>query len=114
MSQFNSQITKYPNSPTALRHPGDVPFKRELAEAQAAQCELAHVGARTSAQVAAVAQPDLELRLLVFFRDLCGRGHLKSLVLAERHADELQQLAPFLVGPRRRDDRDVHAARLVD
>src|SRR5262249_8028886 len=32
----------------------------------------------------------------------------------ERHAEELQQLARFLVGLRRRDDRDVHPARLVD
>src|SRR5437870_8793252 len=33
---------------------------------------------------------------------------------SERHADELQQLPRLFVGLRRRDDRDVHAARLVD
>src|SRR3954470_11972652 len=34
------------NSPTALGHPGDVALERQLAEAEAAQRELAHVGAR--------------------------------------------------------------------
>src|ERR1700730_13607000 len=64
--------------PTALRHARDVAFQRQLAEAQAAQGKLAHVGARTAAEVAAVAQPDLELRRLVFFRDLGGSGqHLQ-------------------------------------
>ena len=52
--------------------------------------------------------------VLCFLGDLCGRGHLQSLVLPERHADELQQLARLFVGLRRGDDRDVHAARLVD
>src|SRR5713226_1881126 len=52
--------------PAALRHPGDVALERQLAEAQAAQPELPHVGARPAAQVAAVAQPDLELRRLLF------------------------------------------------
>src|SRR5262249_32348081 len=62
-------------SPAALRHPGDVALERELAEAQAAQRELPHIGARAAAQVAAVAQPNLVLRLLLFLRDLGGRGH---------------------------------------
>src|SRR6185436_8599166 len=57
---------------------------RQLAEAQAAQGELAHVGARPAAQAASVAQPDLELRRLGFLRDLCGRGHFCP--LSRRHA----------------------------
>src|SRR6266566_1879492 len=50
--------------PAALGHPGDVALERELAEAKAAHRELPDVGARPSAQPAAVAQPDLVLRRL--------------------------------------------------
>ena len=71
----NSPIHQLANLPTALGHPCDVAVQRELAEAQAAQRKLPHVRARTAAQVAAVAQPDLELGCLVFFRDLRCRGH---------------------------------------
>src|SRR3954469_6621665 len=52
--------------PTALRNPSDAPIKRELAEAEAAQGERAHIRARPPAQTAAVAQPDLEFRRLRF------------------------------------------------
>src|SRR5437763_12505323 len=52
--------------PAALRHAGDVALQGELAEAQTAQRELPHVAARPSAQAAAIAQPDLELRRLLF------------------------------------------------
>src|SRR3982750_4281775 len=62
-------------SPRTLRHARDVAVERQLAEAEAAQGELAHVGARTAAPVAAIPQPDLELRRLVFLRDFCSRGH---------------------------------------
>src|SRR5438874_12847899 len=41
-------------------------------------------------------------------------GPQAPLTLTEWHADELQQLPRLFVGLRRRDDRDVHAARLVD
>src|SRR5882724_12201604 len=61
--------------PAALRHARHVAVKRELAETEAAQGELPHVGARAPAQTAAVAQPDLELRRLCFFRDLCCCCH---------------------------------------
>src|SRR5216684_1836021 len=71
MSAIGSVI----NSPAALRHARDVAFERQLPKAQAAQSEFPHVGARPAAQMAAVAQAHLELRRLVFFRDLCGRCH---------------------------------------
>src|SRR6516225_8830863 len=45
---------------------------------------------------------------------LCPLPFALFLVLPERHADELKQLARFLIGLRRRHDGDVHAARLVD
>src|ERR1700730_10740181 len=62
-------------SPAALRHPCHIALERELAKAQAAQPELPHVGARTAAQVAAVAQAYLVFRCLQLFRGLCCRGH---------------------------------------
>src|SRR5215470_4028044 len=65
-------------SPTALCDARYVAFEGELAEAEPAQRELSHIGARTAAQVAAVTQPNLVLRLLVFLRDLGGRGHNSS------------------------------------
>jgi hypothetical protein len=55
--------------------PGDVTFKRKLAEAQTAHVELAHVGARPSAQLAAVAVANLVFQGLRFFGDLCSRSH---------------------------------------
>src|SRR5215813_12799020 len=76
----NYSITRLPDypitrSPAALRDPCDVALERQLAEAEAAQRELPHVGARAAAQMAAVAQPDLELRRFLFLCDLCSRCH---------------------------------------
>src|SRR4029078_2453341 len=51
--------------PAALRHAGDITVEGELAEAQAAQREFAHVRARPAAQVAAVAQTNFKFRLLL-------------------------------------------------
>src|SRR6202158_2047583 len=62
-------------SPAALGHPCHVAIERQLAKAQAAQPELPHVGARTTAQVAAVAQAHLVLRFLELFCALRCRGH---------------------------------------
>src|SRR6478672_13130315 len=78
ISAIGSVIALEPSLPAALRHAGDVAFQREFAEAQTAQRELAHVGARTAAQVAAVAQPNLVLRLLLFLGDFRGRCHKPS------------------------------------
>src|SRR5262245_65795611 len=66
----NRHIT---TSPTAFRDSRDITFEGELPEAQAAQRELPHIRARAAAQVAAVAEPNLVLRLLLFLRDLGGR-----------------------------------------
>ena len=46
-----------------------------LAETEAAQPELPHVGAGTSAEVTTIAEPNLELRLLELFGDFRGCGH---------------------------------------
>src|SRR5437899_10226986 len=71
----NSPVHRFANSPTTLGHSRDVAFQRQLAEAQAAQRELAHVGPRPSAQMAPVAQANLVFRRFVLFRDLRCCGH---------------------------------------
>src|SRR6185369_10100364 len=78
ISAIGSVIALEPSLPAALRHAGDVTLERELAEAQAAQGELPHVGAGPPAEVAAVAQPNLVLRRLLFLGDLRGGGHKPS------------------------------------
>src|SRR5262245_36372904 len=55
--------------PTALRHACHVTLERQLPEAEAAERELPHVGARPTAQVAAVAQANLVFRFLLFLGD---------------------------------------------
>ena len=64
--------------PAALRHTRDVAVERQLAEAEAAQRELAHVGARTPAPAAPVAVPNFELQGLALTRFLRGSGHGRS------------------------------------
>src|SRR6266536_3734980 len=66
-------------SPTALCYAGHVALEGQLPETEPAQREFAHVGARPAAQTAAVAQPDLEFRRLLFFRDLRCRRHVDPL-----------------------------------
>src|SRR5947207_13200465 len=80
MSEIGSVILASSCLPGALGHTCDVAFQCQLAEAEAAHRELAHVGARTSAQPAAVTQANPVLRWLGFLGDLCSRGH--SLILS--------------------------------
>src|SRR5436190_2091701 len=68
-------VSEVEGSPAALRDAGNVALEGQLAEAEAAQRELAHEAARPAAQLAAVAQPNLELRRLELFRYLRSRGH---------------------------------------
>src|SRR5437764_955427 len=65
-------------SPTTFRDARDVPFERQLSEAEPAQRELAHVRARAAAQTATVPQPDLVLRRFLLFRDLGSSSHINS------------------------------------
>src|SRR5580765_460361 len=78
MCDLTSPSHELGTSPTTLGYSRDVALERQLAEAQPAQRELPHVGARTAAQMAAVAQANLELRLLLFFGDLRGGCHNSS------------------------------------
>src|ERR1051325_643908 len=73
VSLLNPKIPR--DLPRTLRHARHVAFERQLAEAEAAHRELAHVGARTAAQPAAVAQANLVLRRLGFLGNLCSRRH---------------------------------------
>src|SRR5215467_15532696 len=79
-------ITRFGDYPitqllTALGHPGDVALERQLAEAQTAQAEFPHVSTRPAAQVASVAQTDLELRFLRFLRNFGCSRHFVILVV---------------------------------
>src|SRR5262249_7862056 len=87
--------------PAAFRDAGDVPFDGQLPEAQASKRDRAHVGARTAAQMAAVAQPDLELRLLLFLRDLRCRGHMSLSARPKGRALLLPALARSLAAASR-------------
>src|SRR5262245_48143207 len=61
--------------PAALRDARDVALERQLAEAEAAQRELAHERAWAPAQLAAVTQPNPVLRRFQFLGHLRGRCH---------------------------------------
>src|SRR4030095_8683652 len=63
-------------SPATFCYPSDIAFERQLAEAQAAQPELAHEAARPPAQLAAVPQPNPVLRRFFLFGYLRGRRHI--------------------------------------
>jgi hypothetical protein len=72
--------------PGRLRNPWNLPAQRELAEAQAADAELAQKRARTPAKLAAVVLACGELGFLYFalmqpnvvFDSFCCRSHLSS------------------------------------
>src|SRR5215467_8254124 len=76
--------------PTGLGHAGDLAIQSELAEAQAADAELAQKRPRPPAAPAAVAVAALQLRRLrlacllqlQIFRDFGGCGHFLILFLA--------------------------------
>src|SRR5262245_3050437 len=61
--------------PAALSDAGHVAGQRQLAEAQAAQRELAHVGARPAAAAAAVALAHAVLQRLLLSSLFRGGGH---------------------------------------
>src|SRR4051812_28538243 len=110
-------------SPTRLRHAGDHPVVRELAQADPAQAELAEDGARPAAAAAARVLPGLVLAGARLADALGELGHLLGVlgslevgiaVAAERHAERLEQGIGLGVRLRARGDRDVEAAHLVD
>src|SRR6185503_14703755 len=71
----NQTVWRAAALPGTLRDAGHVAFERQLPEAQAAHVELAHVGSRAAAQMAAVAVTDLVLQRLFFAGDFCRCSH---------------------------------------
>src|SRR3954463_16026698 len=66
-------------SPARLRHAGDVAVVRQLAQADAAQAELAVHGTRAAAAAAARVGPRRVLRRSCLAGDLALLGHVVSL-----------------------------------
>src|SRR4051812_22143527 len=118
--------------PTALGHAGDVALVSELAQADPAEPELAVDRARAPAAAAARMGPGLVLRRAIRANDLGCLSHgsgsslssywllgeglvmARAPVAGERHAERLEQRERLGVRRRRRRDRDVEAAHLVD
>src|SRR5271170_3237146 len=61
--------------PAGLGDAGDFAAQGELAEGDAAEAELAHVGAAAARELAAVVGARRELRLAFLFNDPGGLGH---------------------------------------
>src|SRR5580704_13445060 len=62
--------------PARLGHAGNLALQRKAAETDAAHLELAQKRARASANPAAVAPANLELRRLLLLCELCGSSHI--------------------------------------
>src|SRR5579872_2754470 len=88
MSAMGSVIIK---SPACLLHSGNQSVQCHVAEAQAAQFELAINGDRSSAQLAAPFAPTTEFRLPVRLFDFCLTGHECVTPLFLFHADRQTQ-----------------------
>src|SRR5216683_2249264 len=102
-------------SPARLRHARQLALERALAEADPAEAELPHVAAWAAADLAAVVALHLELRRALRLEDEALLCHLAPLrLLAERHAEALEQSARLFIRLRGRDDRDLHATQAVD
>src|SRR5690349_21053452 len=101
--------------PARLRHAGQLAQERSLPEADAAQREPTHEGARPSAHGAAVVRLDLVLRAAARLGDhrFLGHGSPSPRLRGEGHAEELEKLLRFLVGLRRRHDADLQPAETV-
>src|SRR6478672_4794930 len=78
ISAMGSVIDTISLLPARLRDAGDLTLERQLAEANAAQREVADVASRPAAQLAAVAMLDLVLRRTVPLDDHRNLGHVSS------------------------------------
>src|SRR5262245_20293876 len=102
-------------SPRALRQAGHLACVRHLAQADAAQPEVAVHRARAPAAPAARIGAHLELRLaLLLLNESLFRHRSPLAVAAERKPEYTHERAPVVVGCRRRHDCHVHAANGVD
>src|SRR5690606_19542556 len=87
-------------SPTRLANARDLPAQRHLAEADAAEAELPVHGPRAPAALAAVAMPDLELRLPLRPLDQSLACHRGSLIQSEMIAQAQAACTCTGVSPR--------------
>src|SRR5258708_5058693 len=102
-------------SPGALRHARNLTLVRHLAQAQAAQPEVAVHRARASATTAARVAANLELRCPLLLLYECFLSHRSPLaVTTEREAQRAQQRTSLVIRHRRSNDRDVHTPNRVD
>src|ERR1700744_2796443 len=94
------------NLPAGLGHARDLATERELAEGDAAQAELAHVGAAAAGELAAVVGARAEFRRCLLFDDPGCLGHrvlalvlrcVWHLAVGERHAEEREKLLGLVV-----------------
>src|SRR3954471_14583205 len=117
MSAIGSVIVmaRSPPSPARLGHTGNFTGVGEHAEADATQPELAEDGTRPTASAASRVRLHLVLglALLLFDESLFGHCCLLSFP-AERKPEGAEECSAFVVGPCRRDDRDVHAPGDID
>src|SRR5258705_4832373 len=102
--------------PARLRDARQLTQQGALPEADPAQGEPPHVGARTPAHEAAAVPANLEFRFALRLGDqrLLGHGLPPPALRGEGHAEELKQTLALLVGLRRRHDADLQPAETVD
>src|SRR5438132_3948189 len=103
-------------SPARFRHAGDRALMGEVAQADAAEPELAEHRARPAAPVAArvVAHPVLLRTLLLDDEARLRHALLLPPALAERQAEGLQQGAGLVIGLGAGRDRHVEAANVLN
>src|SRR6202041_78875 len=75
--------------PARFGHSGNLALQRESAETDTAHLELAQERARASANPAAVAPADLELRRLLLLGELCGSSHISPVCPAPKRGTAL-------------------------
>src|SRR3954464_1642654 len=116
MSAIGSEMFICLFLPARLRHAGQLTQERTLPEADAAEREAAHEGARPSADRAAVVRLHGMLGGPLRLCDQRLLGHLSPSprLRGEGHAEELEQTLALLVGLRRRHDADLQPAQTVD
>src|SRR5215210_1224326 len=116
MSAIGSEMFICLFLPARLRHAGQLAEERTLPEADAAEREATHEGARSSAHGAAVIRLHGVLRGSLRLCDQRFLGHRSPSprLRGEGHAEELEQTLALLVGLRRRDDADLQPAQTVD
>src|SRR5688500_18691018 len=100
--------------PARLGHARQLAHQGSLPEADAAHGEAAHVAPRSPAHLAAVVRLNREARCALRLGDHRLLCHVVLLVALERHAEELEEHAPLLIGLRRGDDADLEPAEAVD